>query len=84
MHFSCTNHFDTDCPLLQNYYFILAFENSLCSEYITEKTWWNAFYHGSIPVILGPSWHQCTLHLPPGKYFVIIVNIQILYIIYFP
>ena len=36
-------HFTTDCPGIEKYRFYLAFENSLCSEYITEKLWWNAY-----------------------------------------
>ena len=36
-------HFTTDCPGIEKYRFYLAFENALCSEYITEKLWWNAY-----------------------------------------
>ena len=39
----CTGHFMRDCPDLDEYKFYLAFENSLCSEYITEKVWWNSY-----------------------------------------
>ena len=43
MSMTCAGHFMRDCPDLDDYKFYLAFENSLCSEYITEKLWWNAY-----------------------------------------
>ena len=43
MSMTCAGHFMRDCPDLNDYKFYLAFENSLCSEYITEKLWWNAY-----------------------------------------
>ena len=43
MSMTCSGHFTRDCPDLDDYEFYLAFENSLCSEYITEKVWWNAY-----------------------------------------
>ena len=39
----CRGHFMTDCPAIGKYRFYLALENSLCTEYITEKLWWNAY-----------------------------------------
>jgi hypothetical protein len=39
-----SGHFTADCPDIGKYRFYLAFENSLCSGYITEKLWWNAYY----------------------------------------
>ena len=39
----CEGHFRRDCPDLLDYKFYLAFENAPCSEYITEKVWWNAY-----------------------------------------
>ena len=41
------------CPALAKYKFYLALENSLCSEYLTEKLWWNALGEGAVPVVLG-------------------------------
>ena len=65
----CGGHFTRDCPALSDYKFYLAFENALCSEYITEKLWWNAFskvgkylniilthfpsHQGAVPIVLG-------------------------------
>ena len=43
MNLTCEGHFMRDCPDLIDYKFYLAFENAPCSEYITEKLWWNAY-----------------------------------------
>ena len=42
--------------MLQTHYKVyLAFENSACREYITEKLWYNALQHDTVPVVLGPT-----------------------------
>jgi len=38
---------------LFKYKFYLAFENANCQDYITEKAFYNALAHGSIPIVLG-------------------------------
>ena len=38
---------------ISKYKFYLAFENSFCDEYISDKYWINAIAHGSVPVVLG-------------------------------
>ena len=38
--------------IAKQYKFYLAFENSLCTDYITEKTYINAFAHELVPVIM--------------------------------
>lgn len=48
--------------------FYLAFENSDCDQYITEKVYWNAFEKGSIPIIMGTHPKVCKIHLPPNSY----------------
>jgi len=37
----------------QKYKFYLSFENSICSEYITEKFFYNALQHNMIPIVYG-------------------------------
>lgn len=64
----CPGGFRKNCVLLQKYTFYLAFENSNCREYITEKAWWNAYHNRLIPIILGPSKADCAQLLPPGSY----------------
>jgi alpha-1,3-fucosyltransferase len=51
--------------LKREYYFYLAYENSLCIDYVTEKVV-NAFRYETIPVILGG--YNTTRFIPPGSY----------------
>ncbi|XP_057298138.1 alpha-(1,3)-fucosyltransferase C-like [Hydractinia symbiolongicarpus] len=37
---------------LQKYKFVIAFENSFCDDYITEK-YWDAIFRGNVPIVLG-------------------------------
>ncbi|KAM4618074.1 3-galactosyl-N-acetylglucosaminide 4-alpha-L-fucosyltransferase FUT3-like [Discoglossus pictus] len=39
---------------ISKYKFYLAFENSMGKDYITEKLWKNAFFSGTVPIIMGP------------------------------
>ncbi|XP_066258422.1 glycoprotein 3-alpha-L-fucosyltransferase A-like isoform X2 [Euwallacea similis] len=64
----CPGHFGNDCNAISNYLFYLAFENSNCNEYITEKLWWNAFHKNSIPIVMGSSPQTYKILLPPGSY----------------
>ncbi|XP_076035488.1 alpha-(1,3)-fucosyltransferase C-like [Oratosquilla oratoria] len=48
-----------------NYLFFLAFENSICKDYATEKVY-NVMYYPIVPVVLGGA-NYSTL-LPPGSY----------------
>ena len=52
------------------YKFYLAFENSICYEYITEKYWSTlqstSFFN--IPIALGASLHQYEVYSPPNSY----------------
>lgn len=41
-------------PAISRCRFYLAFENSLFTDYITEKLWRNSFLAGTVPVVLGP------------------------------
>ncbi|XP_021332139.1 alpha-(1,3)-fucosyltransferase 7 [Danio rerio] len=49
-------------------YFYLAFENSISTDYITEKLWRNSFQAGSVPVVLGPPRNVYELYIPPGSF----------------
>lgn len=65
---TCPGHFQKDCAKISNYLFYLAFENSNCDEYITEKAWWNAYAKNSIPVLMGASQKSYRKLLPPNSY----------------
>ncbi|XP_015119457.1 alpha-(1,3)-fucosyltransferase 6 [Diachasma alloeum] len=65
---ACPGHFYQDCPVLNNYKFYLAFENSNCREYLTEKVFWNAYSKFSVPVIMGAPKRDCQRLLPPHSY----------------
>ncbi|KAL0893091.1 hypothetical protein ABMA27_014730 [Loxostege sticticalis] len=57
-----------DCPKLKNYLFYLAFENSKCRQYITEKVFHNAFSKGAIPVVMGAPVVDYEKLLPPNSF----------------
>jgi alpha-1,3-fucosyltransferase len=59
----------TECwSVITNYKFYLAFENSLCKDYITEKTYSNSFSHLIIPVILSGANLSNPVVIPPNSY----------------
>ncbi|XP_045125147.1 alpha-(1,3)-fucosyltransferase 7-like isoform X1 [Portunus trituberculatus] len=64
----CPGHFIKDCPILGDYKFYLAFENSNCKEYITEKVWWNALEKGAVPVVMGTKVEDYRRVLPPHSF----------------
>ncbi|XP_064086233.1 3-galactosyl-N-acetylglucosaminide 4-alpha-L-fucosyltransferase FUT3-like isoform X2 [Macrobrachium nipponense] len=64
----CHGHHNRDCVLLHEYKFFLAFENSNCKEYITEKVWWQSFQKGAIPVVMGPKIEDYWKFLPPNSF----------------
>ncbi|XP_003123142.1 galactoside 3(4)-L-fucosyltransferase [Sus scrofa] len=53
---------------LSQYKFYLAFENSLHTDYITEKLWRNALLAWAVPVVLGPSRRNYEQFLPPEAF----------------
>ncbi|XP_043488300.1 alpha-(1,3)-fucosyltransferase 7-like isoform X2 [Polistes fuscatus] len=65
---ACPGHFDTDCPALNAYKFYLAFENSNCKEYLTEKVFWNGYNKFAVPIIMGAPKSDCERLLPSGSY----------------
>ncbi|KAG1958428.1 alpha-(1,3)-fucosyltransferase 7 [Pimephales promelas] len=49
-------------------YFYLAFENSISTDYISEKLWQNSLQAGSVPVVLGPPRNIYELSIPPESF----------------
>ncbi|XP_018019008.1 4-galactosyl-N-acetylglucosaminide 3-alpha-L-fucosyltransferase 9-like [Hyalella azteca] len=64
----CPGHFHNDCDKLNDYKFYLAFENSNCDGYITEKVWWNALNKAAVPVVMGPPKRDYEKLLPPKSF----------------
>ncbi|XP_055953951.1 glycoprotein 3-alpha-L-fucosyltransferase A-like [Argiope bruennichi] len=64
----CPGHFTKDCPLIGDYKFYLAFENSNCNEYITEKLWWNAYSKEVVPVVMGAPKSDYEKLCPPDSF----------------
>lgn len=54
--------------IFRKYHFYLAFANSECYEYITEKFWWNALGHDVIPVVYGAPKSDFEMLAPPNSY----------------
>ncbi|CAF0745101.1 unnamed protein product [Didymodactylos carnosus] len=57
--------------ILFNYKFYLAFENSYCLDYITEKVFYNALVHGGIPIVMGASESNYDELLPKSSFMYI-------------
>uniref|UniRef100_A0A023GFR3 Fucosyltransferase n=1 Tax=Amblyomma triste TaxID=251400 RepID=A0A023GFR3_AMBTT len=64
----CPGHFTRDCDVTKQYKFYLAFENSNCREYITEKLWWNAYEKEIVPVVMGASKEEYSRLAPPHSF----------------
>lgn len=65
---TCPGHFNKDCDILNEYKFYLAFENSNCREYLTEKVFWNGYKKFAIPVIMGAPREDSERLLPPNSF----------------
>ncbi|CAH8831375.1 unnamed protein product [Trichobilharzia szidati] len=52
----------------ENYKFYLSFENSLCSEYITEKLYRNALNNDILPIVMGASIEEYERVAPPYSF----------------
>ncbi|KAG7202379.1 hypothetical protein KM043_018698 [Ampulex compressa] len=65
---ACPGHFDRDCSALNAYKFYLAFENSNCEEYITEKVYWHGYHKLAVPIIMGAPRNDCERLLPPKSF----------------
>lgn len=64
----CPGHFTRDCDATRGYKFYLAFENSNCREYVTEKLWWNAYHKEVVPVVMGASKQEYARLAPPHSF----------------
>lgn len=53
--------------IFAKYSFYLAFENSQCEDYISEKTW-KSLKWGMVPIVLGPSINNYERKLPPNSF----------------
>ena len=54
--------------LISNYKFYLSFENALCKDYITEKTYINAFANEIVPVIISGANLSNPTVIPPNSF----------------
>ncbi|KAF2883566.1 hypothetical protein ILUMI_22630 [Ignelater luminosus] len=66
--YRCPGYVGKECLAASRYKFYLAFENSNCDEYITEKLWWNSFETRSVPIIMGTTPEILNQILPPHSY----------------
>ena len=61
----CPQNMENGClQELQRHKFYLAFENSLCIDYITEKYWRNSLERGLVPIVLGGASYSPELVIP--------------------
>lgn len=54
--------------LCADYRIYLAFENSNCDEYLTEKLWYNAYFKYAIPVVMGGTRENYERLCPPKSF----------------
>ena len=60
------HNYNMTCVAIKlKYKFYLSFENTLCTDYITEKLWW-ALEEGIVPIVLGGA--NYSKFLPDGAY----------------
>ena len=56
------------CSKLDEYNFFLAFENSNCKDYITEKFWLQGLIAGPVPVVMGAPKEDYLRVAPPNSF----------------
>ena len=54
--------------MLKTYKFYLAFENSNCRDYVTEKLFMNALQNGVVPIVMGASVEDYAAIAPPHSF----------------
>ena len=64
----CGGKFSACSQVLEKYKFVIAFENSLCDEYISEKPYRNGLMLGVVPIIMSGANLSDPNILPPGSY----------------
>ena len=64
----CGGKFSACSNVLKKYKFVLAFENSLCDEYVSEKPYRNGLQLGVVPVVMSGANLSDPYVLPPGSF----------------
>ena len=66
----CPRSSKSECQkmLREEYKFYLAFENSDCVDYITEKFWETALHNDVIPIVMGAGVEDYAAVAPPGSF----------------
>ncbi|KAK6032795.1 fucosyl transferase [Ostertagia ostertagi] len=62
------NKVEAHRTIRENYKFYLAFENSNCHQYITEKFWINALRNDAIPIVMGAPKADYIKVAPPNSF----------------
>ncbi|PIK43470.1 glycoprotein 3 alpha L fucosyltransferase [Apostichopus japonicus] len=66
---SCPRRRGINCAkVFARYKFIVAFENSCCGGYITEKFWFTVTRYNAIPVVIGPPKMDYEQLVPPNSF----------------
>lgn len=66
---TCTPRLSPTCnDMLKKYKFYIAFENSECDQYVTEKFWSSALANHVIPVVYGPRKRDYLNLAPPNSF----------------
>ena len=64
----CGGAFSSCSAVLRKYKFVIAFENSLCDEYVSEKPYRNGLMQGVVPVVMSGANLSDPYILPPGSF----------------
>ena len=64
--YKCPSKGDCFDMLKWKYRFYLAFENSMCKDYVTEKFYFNALQHNMLPIVINKGNFSDPTVAPPG------------------